>query len=304
MDAQPLPAVPPLAQIVVIGNEKGGSGKTTTAMHLVVALLQHGLNVATIDLDSRQQSLTRYVMNRRDWTARKGLDLPCPTHFCIERSETLRVDDNEAREFAMFAEALAAVEPSHDIIVIDTPATDSYLMRLAHSMADTIVTPLNDSFVDLDVIARVDPASLAVIGPSHFGEMVAESRRMRRLVSGVTPDWIVVRNRLSTLASRNQKAIAAILADASTKFDFRLADGISERVVYREFFPRGLTALDTLNEATLGAKPSLSHLSARHEVRQLVDMLRLSIPFRSRQSLESAPDPARADALHHADVIG
>jgi chromosome partitioning protein len=133
--------------------------------------------------------------------------------------------------------------------------------------------------------------------------MVAEARRMRRLVSGTTPDWIVVRNRLSPLASRNQKAIGTILADASTKFDFKLADGISERVVYREFFPRGLTALDTLDEATLGAKPSLSHLTARHEVRQLVDMLRLSIPFRSRRDLGLVPDPFAGLQPDHLDVI-
>jgi chromosome partitioning protein len=277
MDAKATQSSPPTAQIVVVGNEKGGSGKTTTAMHLVVALMQGGLKVATIDLDSRQQSLTRYVENRKAWAARNDLVLPVPTHFRITRSETLRVDDNETREFALYAEALAAVEQTHDVIVIDTPATDSYLMRLAHSMADAIVTPINDSFIDLDVLARLDPDTQAVLGPSHFGEMVADARRMRELVSGHKPDWIVTRNRMSSLSSRNQRHVGSILAGIAGTFDFRLADGIGERTVFREFFPRGLTALDALDEQTLGAKPALSHLAARQEVRALAELVRQAL---------------------------
>src|SRR5262249_41374442 len=152
--------------------------------------------VATIDLDSRQQSLTHYVENRRAWAQRARLKLAVPEHFCIARGEGALLKENEAVEFEAFAEAIMSVERSHDFIIIDTPGADTYLMRLAHAMADTLVTPLNDSFVDFDVLGSVDPETFAVAGVGHYGEIVREARRQRRLVDGVLTDWVVMRNRL------------------------------------------------------------------------------------------------------------
>jgi cellulose biosynthesis protein BcsQ len=194
------------AHVVVLGNEKGGSGKSTTAMHIAAALMNVGQRVATIDLDSRQKTFTHYIAHRRSWAERAGIDLKIPTHFCIARGTTLKLDDNEASEFSGFADALSAVEQSHDFVVVDTPGTDSYLMRLAHSMADTLVTPLNDSFVDFDVLGTVDPISYAVTGESHYAAMVRDARRQRREIDGTRMDWVVVRNRLSLLGSRQQAA--------------------------------------------------------------------------------------------------
>ena len=155
--------------------------------------------------------------------------------------------------------------------MIDTPGHDSYLMRLAHSMADTLITPLNDSFVDFDVLGTVDPATFAVTGTSHFAEMVREARRQRRVVDHATTDWIVVRNRLSMLGSRNKRLVGEGLQELSLRLGFRAVDGFAERVIFREFYPRGLTALDDLDEATLGTRPSLSHVTARQEVETLLD---------------------------------
>ena len=176
------------AHVIVLGNEKGGSGKSTTCMHIVVGLLKAGQRVATIDLDSRQKSLTHYVENRRAWAERAGFALEIPTHHHVMRAEGAKVEDNEAFEFSAFAEAITAVEHCHDFAVIDTPASDSYLMRLAHSMADTLVTPLNDSFVDFDVLGTVDPTTYAVTGVSHYGAIVREARRQRRIVDGGAVD--------------------------------------------------------------------------------------------------------------------
>src|SRR3954469_11837697 len=173
--------VPRSAHVIVLGNEKGGSGKSTTCMHIAVGLLKAGQRVATIDLDCRQKSLTHYVENRRGWAQRAGLPLEVPTHHHIARAGGSRVEDNEAFEFAGFAHAITEVEHSHDFVVIDTPATDSYLMRLAHSMADTLVTPLNDSFIDFDVLGTVDPTDFTVTGVSHYAEMVRHARRQRRI---------------------------------------------------------------------------------------------------------------------------
>ena len=271
------------AHVIVLGNEKGGSGKSTTAMHVAVALLQAGQRVATIDLDSRQRSFTRYVENRHDWATRAGIKLEHPRHYCVARGFSLRIDEIEAQEFGAFAEAVSAVENSHDFVVIDTPGTDSYLMRLAHSMADTLITPLNDSFVDFDVLGLVDPTTFEVTAVSHYAQMVREARRQRRLVDGGLTDWVIIRNRLSTLGSRNKRLVGAGIEGLSKQLGFRVVEGFAERMVYREYFPRGLTALDEIDENKPGQRSSLAHGAARDEVKSLIDALNLPIDERGKR---------------------
>jgi chromosome partitioning protein len=265
------------AHVVVLGNEKGGSGKSTAALHIAVALLKAGQRVATIDLDSRQQSFTHYIDNRRAWAERSRISLELPTHYCVTRAEGNLLELNESQEFSNFSAAISAIEHSHDVVVIDTPGADTYLMRLAHSMADTLVTPLNDSFLDFDVLATLDPTDFSITGESHYAEMVREARRQRRLVDGQLTDWIVVRNRLSTLTSRNKKLVGDGINELAKRMGFRSVEGFAERVVYREFFPRGLTALDDLDEETLGTRPNLSHVTAREEVVALLNALQLPL---------------------------
>ncbi len=277
MLVQPIQETRQSAHVVVLGNEKGGSGKSTTALHIAVALLKAGQRVATIDLNSRQQSFTHYIENRRAWAARARINLEMPTHYCVPRAETNSLDANEAKEFASFAAAIGAVEHNHDVVVIDTPGSDTYLMRLAHSMADTLVTPLNDSFVDFDVLGTLDQTNFSVTGESHYANMVREARRQRRLVDGKLTDWIVVRNRLAALGSRNKRLVGDGIVELSKRMGFRSVDGFAERVVYREFFPRGLTALDELDEQTLGIRPNMSHLTAREEVVGLLNSLHLPL---------------------------
>ena len=156
-------------------------------------------------------------------------------------------------------------------------------MRLAHAMADTLVTPLNDSFLDFDVLGVVDPATYAITGESHYSTMVREARRKRRQLDGATTDWIVIRNRLSLLGSRNKQLIAEGLDQLSFQLGFRAIDGLVERMVYREFFPRGLTALDNLDEATLGTRPHMGHATAREEVTSLLRQLKLPLDERGRR---------------------
>ena len=243
------------AHVVVLGNEKGGSGKSTTALHIAVALLKAGQRVATIDLDCRQKSFTHYIDNRAPGRVVPGSISRSPVHRCIKLGETMHIADNETSEFQQFMDAVTAVERSFDFIVIDTPGTDSYLMRLAHSMADTLVTPINDSFVDFDVLGTVDPATYA--SPAR-----ATTRRWCETHAGIAG----TRRRNDRLDRRAQPSVAARLPqqaahrrrveDLSLAVGFRDVDGFAERVVYRELFPRGLTALDEMNEATLGARPN------------------------------------------------
>jgi chromosome partitioning protein len=293
------------AHVIVLANEKGGSGKTTTAMHVVAALLKAGQRVASIDADSRQKSLTHYLANRRRWAKKCGVPLELPNHHAIERASGPSVDENEAAEFAAFATAVNGVETTHDFVVVDTPATDSYLMRLAHAMADTLITPLNDSFVDFDVLASIDPESYEVTGTSHYAEVVREARRQRRIVEEGETDWIVMRNRVGQFETRSGRQIADGLADLSRRLNFRVAEGFSERVIYRELFPRGLTVLDTLDEAILGTRASLSHFAARQEVRALVDTLKLPIDEKGRRRAAARQEWFRASAkpLDNAEVV-
>jgi chromosome partitioning protein len=291
------------AHVVVFGNEKGGSGKSTTAMHVVVALLKAGHTVASIDTDSRQRSLTRYLENRAAWARTTGMTLEQPAHHVVKLGAGEVVREIEAREFTAYADIIDRVDKTFDFVVVDTPATDSYLMRLSHAMADTLVTPVNDSFVDLDVLGRVDPRQLTVSGFSHYADLVRSARAERLRVDGVSPNWVVVRNRISSLPSRNQLRVIDALRVLSVRLGFRIADGISERNVFRELFPLGLTALDRLDRSTLGGQPTMSHLAARQEVRDLVVSLDLPASEPARHGGDGrkapsltliAPDPVRA----------
>jgi chromosome partitioning protein len=275
------------AHVVVCGNEKGGSGKSTTAMHIAVALLKSGHKVATVDLDGRQLSLTRYVENRRRWSRTAGVDLPVPQHFSVPPARRESLAETEGEEFRQFADGLAEIESQHDFVVIDTPGSDTYLNRLAHRIADTLVTPMNDSFIDFDVLARIDPLSYEIIEHSQYALAVRSARRERRQADAAILDWIVVRNRMSSISSRNEQKIEGCLKNLSMQLGFRMADGISERVVFREFFPIGLTALDDFEEHVLGTKPTLSHLSARQEIRQLLGALRLPVDELGRKRAET-----------------
>ncbi len=287
------------AHVIVLGNEKGGSGKSTTAVNIIVALIKAGHRVASIDTDSRQLSLTRYIENRSRWARKYGLTLEVPTHFSVRLGEGSVVSEVEAREFAAFAEIIDRLGERFDFVVIDTPANDSYRMRLSHAMADTLVTPVNDSFVDLDVLGRVDGDTLAVRTASQYAELVQGVRRDRLSTGQREMDWVVVRNRIGTLASRNQRKVMDGLEKLASLLGFRIANGISERVIFREFFPSGLTAFDTLDRAVLGVKPTMSHVAARREVRELVDSLCLPVRWTT-----SAPVSGEMMANLAAEPLG
>jgi chromosome partitioning protein len=262
---------PGRAHVLVIGNEKGGSGKSTTAMHIVVSLMQDGARVATIDLDARQGTFTRYVENRVAYARRKNLDLPIPMHAPVHAS------GDTADEKARFEAALEPAVLGADFVVIDTPGSDTHLSRLAHTWADTLLTPLNDSFIDLDLLARIDPDTLKIVRPSIYAEAVWKQRQIRSMQGARPVDWIVMRNRLSSLAARNKRDMASVIEALAKRIGFRVAAGLSERVIYRELFLSGLTLLD-LKRGSGGPSLTMSHVAARQEVRDLVAALNLPPP--------------------------
>ena len=261
--------------VIVVGNEKGGSGKSTTAFHLAIYLLYEGFKVATIDSDSRQQTLTDYVRNRAQWARSQDLDLPHPTHFHLPLSTGDSLRENQRTEFDLFRQAIAEVEHDADFLVIDTPGFDTNLTRLGHSLADTLVTPVNDSLVDLNVLARFDAQTGEPLELSHYSRLVQRARTERASIDGKTLDWVLVRNRISMLSSRNMRQVQSILDRIAMRLDCRVADGIAERVIFRSLFPTGMTVFDPLDHALQGTVPSMSHVSARQEYRSLVAALDL-----------------------------
>lgn len=268
------------AHVIVLGNEKGGSGKTTTAMHVIAYLLREGFRVGSIDLDGRQRSLTRYVENRKAWAEAAGVNLVMPDHMVITRSVAASVADANAEEGAELDGAIARLSETNDFLVIDCPGSDSNLSRLGHARADTLITPMNDSFVDFDLLGRVDPQTYRIKGPSVYSEMVWESRKRRAVRDGGEIDWVVVRNRLSHLDAKNKRRVESVLSALASRIGFRIGPGFGERVIFREMFPSGLTLLD-LREEGVDTQMSMSHVAARAEVRALVEALELPLDMES-----------------------
>lgn len=262
-----------MAHIIVVGNEKGGSGKSTTCMHVATALARMGRRVGALDLDMRQQTFGRYIENRRAFLNRTGLTLPTPDFRPLPEVDASTLSPGENPYDARLSAAVAALEPVSDFIVIDCPGSHTRLSQVAHSLADTLISPLNDSFVDFDLLARLDPETGRVIGPSIYAEMVWQARQLRAQ-AGLRPiDWIVVRNRLGVQQMHNKKKVGAALEDLSRRIGFRVAAGFSERVIFRELFPRGLTLLDLRDTGV--EQLNLSNIAARQELRDLIATLRL-----------------------------
>jgi chromosome partitioning protein len=286
---------PGRAHVLVVGNEKGGSGKSTTALHIAVSLMNDDAKVATIDLDARQGTLTRYIENRAQFIKRKNVELPMPRHAAV------RASGDPADEKARFEAALEPAVLEADIVVIDTPGSDTHLSQLAHTWADTLLTPLNDSFIDLDLLARVDPETLKIVRPSVYAEAVWKQRQIRSMQGARPVDWVVMRNRLSSLAARNKRDMGTVIEALAKRIGFRVAIGLSERVIYRELFLHGLTLLD-LKRGAGGVGPSLtlSHVAARQEVRDLVAALNLPL----RETLAPSVVPATAAPMPELPTAG
>ncbi len=241
---------------IVFANEKGGTGKSTTAVHTAVALAATGRRVAALDLDSRQRTMTRYLENRDATMRRLDKQLPQATYEVLG-------------EGASLAAAIERLSKDADVIVIDTPGRDDALAREAILAADTLVTPMNDSFVDLDLIGQVHPENFKVTKPSFYAELIWNSRTQRAKVTGKSVDWVVLRNRLQHIDSHNLRRVGAALGELAKRVGFRVIPGLGERVIYRELFPKGLTLLDLQQLGEVG----IAHIAARQELREMISGL-------------------------------
>lgn len=258
--------------IIVLGNEKGGTGKSTLSMHIIVSLLKQGHKVGSIDVDARQGTLSRYIQNRKDHLKRDPKkSLPLPVHYDLHQSRKDIVSESHAEDEENFAKTIETLtQEGCDYIVVDTPGNDTYLSRVAHSYAETLITPINDSYIDLDMLVRVHGNSERDIRPSLYAQTVWEQKKEKAQRDGGGIDWIVIRNRLSNLYSNNNAEIEKILKALAPRVGFRLISGFTERVIFKELFLQGVTLLDLID---VGMQMRLSHVAARNELAILMQSI-------------------------------
>lgn len=263
-----------VGHIIVVGNEKGGAGKSTMAVHLAIAVARCGLSVGALDLDRRQRTFERYFENRQRWAKQNNAELPKPEFSFLTKAIAADRAGAEREEIHATQDLIALMASTHDVVIIDAPGADTPASRAAHGCADTLVTPLNDSFVDFDLLAEMDPVTGAIGKPSVYAEMVWEARKIKAATKRTPIDWVLVRNRLSPLDAKNKRRVGEALSSLAQRIGFRVAPGLSERVIYREMFSVGLTLLDLTDE---GAEASftMSHVAARQELREIVLALKL-----------------------------
>jgi len=262
-----------MAHIIVVGNEKGGAGKSTVSMHVATALSRLGHKVGVIDLDLRQKTLARYLENRLSYLAKHDMDLATPDFRDLPEVEKQLLKPGENVYDRRLSMAVSGLETTSDFILIDCPGSHTRLSQVAHSLADTLITPLNDSFVDFDLLARVDGETNQILGPSVYSEMVWSARQLRSQAGLKPADWVVLRNRMGAQQMVNKKKMGDALDALAKRIGFRVAPGFSERVTFRELFPRGLTLLDLKD---IGVKQfNISMVAARQELRDLMKALNL-----------------------------
>lgn len=262
-------AVKGRGHVVVVGNEKGGSGKSTTAMHVAIGLMRQGNSVATIDLDSRQGTLGRYINNRQKYIQASKNQMNVPDHYSVDPTPEGESPESGKEKLQLLIEGSMV---NHNAVIIDAPGSDTQLSRLAHSYADTLITPINDSLVDFDVLAHVDGQKMEIRAPSHYAEMVWEQKKVRAERDQGSIDWMVVRNRISSLDTHNAREVTRLAVELSKRIGFRVVPGFSERVIFRELFLVGLTILD-LKDASGAKALSSSHHAAREEVMTVVNAI-------------------------------
>ena len=262
------------ARVIVIGNEKGGAGKSTIAIHLITALLHGGAKVGLLDLDLRQESTARFFSNRKAWIAAAKAQLPEPTHYSLTQDSLALAAADPLEQMKAFEPVFVEAYKQVDFLVIDTPGGDTGLSRAAHGLADLVVTPMNDSFVDFDLLGHVDPVTLELLKPSIYSLTVWEARKAKAMSRGKSLDWVVLRNRLSPSDARNRKRVEERMVALSRRVGFSIGPGLRDRVIYRELFPFGLTVAD-LSAKVRPVPVSLQHIAARQELRALMQALGL-----------------------------
>lgn len=249
--------------LIVFGNMKGGTGKSTLAFHVMTALLYQGKTVASVDIDGSQGTFSRYLENRLAYKK----DFPhIPVPDMHHRISPVLHEDMTPLQNTLHD---ILDKSTQDIIVIDTPGNDSIFSQYTHSLADLLITPINDSYIDLDLLINIQNDTLPSDQRpplSTYANMVWKQRIQKAARKDGPLEWMILRNRINTLVSKNHQSIDTLVENLSKRIGFHLAHGVGERVIFRELFGEGTTLLDKGERKT-----TLSHIAARHEIRSFLD---------------------------------
>ena len=262
-------STPRKAHIIVVSNEKGGTGKSTISMHLAIKLLDEGFKVATMDLDGRQGTLSKYIDNRRKFCEKRGIKLPIPLHYRFS-PETNPYLTNLDRE--KLAAQIYELSLNVDAVIIDTPGTKNYLFEEAHKYADTVITPVTDSLIDLNVLADINFEDEKIKNPGHYANFIWDTKKFLAARGKAYLNWIVAGNKISSYNSKNKQLVNKYLERLARLYGFRYCEGLRDRVIYKELFLEGLTVLD-MNRDPLRLKMNISHLAAKREIKKLAEFI-------------------------------
>ena len=264
-----------LGRIIVIANEKGGAGKSTVTTHLIIAALKDERSVAVFDIDNRQQTTTRFFENRKIYNDANNLSLVYPKIGSIELSQSKEIHQKQQEDKDLTIEALKNAAAENDLVFVDCPGADTAQSRAAHGVADIIITPVNDSFIDFDLLAKIDPLTDEVSMPNFYSQMVWEAKKNKAIKERASLEWFVLRNRLSSIDARNKRKVGDAITKLSKRIGFNILPGLSERVIFRELFPKGLTIMDLGDVGKGSSGLSLSNVAARQEIRNIMQQLQL-----------------------------
>ncbi len=261
------PVTPTKGHIIVFANEKGGVGKSTSAFHTCIALCNAGERVAALDVDLRQLTMQRALWARNESAKEYGVNLPGPEEIMLAQQ-----NENELEEKMRIARI------HNSFIIIDVGGHDSPIARKAIYMADTIVTPVNDSFIDLDMLGRIDPRNGELKTLGNFARLVEHLKEPGLTLRPRPLDWVVMQNRSRNFATKNERKVRDALEKIAPVAGFRLTPGLRERVTYRELFPLGLTLFDLDKLPDLGRPQP----NAREEIWAMLRALNLPSAALSR----------------------
>lgn len=264
------------APIILFANEKGGVGKTTLVFNTAIDLCNRGYRVLAIDLDFRQRSLARAIENRMASNRCLGLDLPVPKVCVLQQPSG-----------PMLVQELNRLGSDRDVILIDAPGHDSPVARRAMALAQTIVTPINPSFFDLDVLGHFDPVSLKFRKPGPFAQAILDIRAEQMRRNLLPARWIIAKNRIRGAERSHNKRIEPMLAQLSDQLGLTIAEGLTERVAYRSLLQYGFTISD------IKRVPQLAHMQIRNvkEISRLTNELNIA-PIKATNIAQSVKRPS------------
>lgn len=166
-----------MAKKIAIANQKGGVGKTTTALNLADALMHCGYNVLVLDLDPQCNTTGSYqAQTVGEYTLYDVMNKACTTKEAIQKTEVGEIIagdpklveiDSKLKEsvggYNVMKKALKEVEEQYDYIIMDTPPNLGVFMLNALTAADGVIIPIKAEKYAIDGLGKLNETIQEVI---------------------------------------------------------------------------------------------------------------------------------------------